>query len=83
MSEDKIKGSESDVDQAPVHREVMPCFLCRGFGWVWCDEMPSRAGHDPHDLVVDDTRYTCPDCGGSGKTRCDMTGGPCSCGAWH
>lgn len=26
---------------------------------------------------------TCPECGGSGKTQCDMTKGPCSCGAWH
>ena len=62
---------------------VVPCSRCKGSGWCWCDEMPGRAGHERNALVVDDTRYTCPDCGGSGKTKCDMTDGPCSCGAWH
>lgn len=76
MSED---ASMSDLPNPAA----MHCFRCRGSGWCWCDEMPNRAGHSPTDLVIDDTKYTCPDCGGSGKMMCDVTDGPCSCGAWH
>jgi hypothetical protein len=43
---------------------VQSCIACHGAGWVWCDEMPNRAGHDPYALVVDDTRYTCHACNG-------------------
>ncbi len=28
MSDDKIQGSGSNVDPAPVHREVLPCPFC-------------------------------------------------------
>jgi hypothetical protein len=73
----------ADSNEASVQSVVVPCSRCKGSGWCWCDEMPCRAGHERNALVVDDTRYTCPDCGGSGKTKCDMTDGPCSCGAWH
>jgi hypothetical protein len=49
------------IEFGPMH-----CWHCHGSGFCYCDEMPNRAGHDPHDLVVDATRYTCPDCGGTG-----------------
>ena len=28
-----------------------PCRKCHGSGWVWCDELDNRAGHDPTALV--------------------------------
>jgi len=58
--------SENEPPQLGVHRIVMPCVRCHGAGWCWCDELDNRAGHDPHALVVDDTRYSCPDCDGEG-----------------
>ena len=58
-----------DAYAAGREAEREACFRCDGSGWCWCDEMPNRAGHEPAALVVDDTRYTCPDCGGSGKTK--------------
>ena len=48
------------------HIMSQPCKRCHGAVWCWCDELDDRAGHDPTALVVDDTRYTCPDCDGSG-----------------
>ena len=72
------EGHQSDCPNV-----LESCVRCHGAGWCWCDELDDRAGHDPHSLVVDDTRYSCPDCGGSGKKKCDVTEGPCSCGAWH
>lgn len=38
------------------------CSKCGGEGWLWCDELDNRAGHDPTALVIDDTRYPCPEC---------------------
>ena len=46
------------------------CQKCGGSGWLWCDELRDRAGHDPTVLVVDDTKYDCD--GGLVK--------PCKCG---
>ena len=67
--------SENEQPQLGVHRIVMPCARCHGAGWCWCDELDNRAGHDPHALVVDDTRYSCPDCGGTGNVVDDE----CTC----
>ena len=55
------------AEPAPSLIPDTPCSRCHGAGWCWCDELDDRAGHDPHTLVVDDTKYSCPDCGGSGK----------------
>lgn len=44
------------------------CERCKGSGWCWWDELDNYAGHDPTNLVTDDTRYSCPDCDGSGES---------------
>lgn len=45
------------------------CIRCKGSGWCWWDELDNWAGHDPTQLVTDDTRYSCPDCDGTGGRR--------------
>jgi hypothetical protein len=45
------------------------CQKCGGNGWLWCDELDNRAGHDPTAMVVDDTRYPCDAC-----EQCDICG---------
>jgi hypothetical protein len=50
------------------------CSRCYGAGWCWWDELDSYAGHDPAELVIDDTKYTCDKCNGSGKNdECEET----------
>lgn len=45
------------------------CPKCKGSGWCCWDQLDSNTGHDPGDSVVDDTKYTCDLCWGTGKTK--------------
>jgi DnaJ-class molecular chaperone len=43
------------------------CNTCNGKGYKNWFECEDNAGHDNRDLVVDDTRYYCSACNGTGK----------------
>jgi len=63
-------NSEKTTTTAPCACDCYAdCRKCAGAGWLWCDELDNRAGHDPTALVVDDTRYPCDAC-----ERCDICG---------
>jgi hypothetical protein len=48
--------------------KVLKCDRCHGAGWCWWNELDNFAGHDRRStgVIVDDTKYTCDKCGGSG-----------------
>jgi transposase len=62
-----------NIERVAVGSPGTHCQKCGGSGWLWCDELHNRAGHDPTALVVDDTKYDCDDCDG-GRVK------PCKCG---
>jgi len=43
------------------------CKECGGNGWKRWNDFENCAGHDSTSLVIDDTRYTCDKCEGTGK----------------
>lgn len=50
----------------PIEAARKRCEHCGGSGWMWWHELQNHAGHDPASLVVDDTRYDCDACDGTG-----------------
>jgi len=44
------------------NNEKNKCKKCNGSGWLWWDELKNYAGHDPSELVLDDTKYSCDEC---------------------
>ncbi len=74
--EDTIVKPTPEMTKRLKGEDVIPrtCVKCHGAGWVWWDELAYYDGHtsDLHDCYTDDTRYTCDDCEGVGKTMEDF-----------
>jgi Zn-finger domain-containing protein len=43
------------------------CEVCNGQGWAWDFELKHRINRDPTYCGIDDTKYTCDWCNGTGK----------------
>ena len=46
------------------------CMKCFGSGWVWATEL-NQYDHENHNASMDQTRYSCDWCRGSGKSPKD------------